>query len=138
MFEMESVVDLFKEMALKAPSQKNVDEMIALAKENFSIGEEVEIVGTSYIGKVTNFNTRTHGFYPGDRYPVFVKIIRILSPPSPNTAKIGDIFEYGIDQLTSMRMLEQTYNDYLNGIGPQSSSIQYLKCWKIWDTEKTN
>lgn len=59
-------------------------------------GKVVIIKGTGMSGIVTRLNTSTRGFYPGGRYPIYVKI---LTDNRTEHNSVGQTFEYDIDQL---------------------------------------
>lgn len=71
-------------------------EAIAFFEENK--GKDVLINGTSYEGTIHGLNTATNGFYPGNRYPIYVMITGSSNPIWEKS--VGSIFEYDIDQLT--------------------------------------
>lgn len=58
------------------------------------IGRECKIKCTSHTGVITGANTSDRGFYPGGRFPVYVKITA-----SGMDKAIGSTFEYGLDQI---------------------------------------
>lgn len=58
------------------------------------IGRTCKIKWTSHIGEIVGANTSDRGFYPGGRFPVYVKITA-----SGMEKAIGSTFEYGLDQI---------------------------------------
>lgn len=60
-------------------------------------GKTVSIKHTDMEGIVTNLNTKTRGFYPGDRYPIYVKINKDGRTGQYNA--MGSTFEYDLEQL---------------------------------------
>lgn len=58
------------------------------------IGRACKIKHTSHTGIITDVNTSDCGFYPGGRYPAYVKITE-----SGMKEAIGCTFEYGLDQI---------------------------------------
>lgn len=88
----DQVADLYKQIngaSEEGPSKEQVDFFI----ENQ--GKVVTIKGTSMTGLVERLNTSTRGFYPGSRYPIYVKILTDTRPVD----SVGRTFEYDIDQL---------------------------------------
>jgi hypothetical protein len=51
-------------------------------------------------GLVERLNTSTRGFYPGGRYPIYVKILTDTRPVD----SVGKTFEYDIDQLEVIKL----------------------------------
>jgi len=83
------LLKLVKEMHAKAPLSSEVQSSIALAiGAGYTITAPVVLAfDDAYeVGEVIGYNTRCHGFYDGERYPVIVEFAR-------------GTFEYGIDQL---------------------------------------
>ena len=98
--ESEKVADLYKQIngaREEGPSKEQVDFFL----ENR--GKVVAIKGTSMTGLVERLNTSTRGFYPGGRYPIYVKILTDTRPVD----SVGRTFEYDIDQLEVMELGEQ-------------------------------
>jgi len=97
--DWDSVKPLLEELKPKQGEEALLEEVLTLAKAKFSIGDMVEVKGTSYIGRVHGFNERLGGFYPGVRYPVLVRIIH----NDDNSARFnyvdGCVFEYDHKQL---------------------------------------
>ena len=96
----EKVADLYKQIngaSEEGPTKEQVDFFI----ENQ--GKVVTIKGTSMTGLVERLNTSTRGFYPGGRYPIYVKILTDTRPVD----SVGRTFEYDIDQLEVMELGEQ-------------------------------
>jgi hypothetical protein len=99
----------YKDWDDKLTKEEVVDEAKAYCQE----GDWVNVFSTSYIGKVVGFNERTSGFYPGDRYPVFIKIIKDISG-NKNGAE-GCTFEYGLYFVKKLDNLTELDDDYLFG-----------------------
>ena len=98
--DTEKVADLYKQIngaSEEGPTKEQVDFFI----ENQ--GKVVAIKGTSMTGLVERLNTSTRGFYPGGRYPIYVKILTDTRPVD----SVGRTFEYDIDQLEVMELGEQ-------------------------------
>ena len=93
----DEIRDLCKQIEGKAnaPSAEQVEWFYA--NEN----KEVEVIHTPHVGTVSQLNTSTNGFYPGGRYPVYVVITKSTMPEA-----IGEVFEYGIDQLKVLENIE--------------------------------
>ena len=108
----DQVADLYKQIngaSEEGPTKEQVDVFI----ENQ--GKVVTIKGTSMTGLVERLNTSTRGFYPGGRYPIYVKILTDERTNQFNA--IGKKLEYDIDQLEVMELGEQkwvmkSYNNY--------------------------
>lgn len=66
--------------------------------KHFPIGVTVKVLYTGYTGIVDSYNDRTSGFYPANRYPVYIKITHSEDPNFTEKA-VGRIFEYGFEQL---------------------------------------
>lgn len=58
------------------------------------IGRKCNIKLTTHKAVVLGPNTSEHGFYPGGRFPVYVRITHSSMPDA-----IGCKFEYGLDQI---------------------------------------
>ena len=98
--DTEKVADLYKQIngaSEEGPTKEQVDFFI----ENQ--GKVVTIKGTSMTGLVERLNTSTRGFYPGGRYPIYIKILTDIRPVD----SVGRTFEYDIDQLEVMDLGEQ-------------------------------
>ena len=98
--DTEKVADLYKQIngaSEEGPTKEQVDFFI----ENQ--GKVVAIKGTNMTGLVERLNTSTRGFYPGGRYPIYVKILTDTRPVD----SVGRTFEYDIDQLEVMELGEQ-------------------------------
>lgn len=91
---MQMSISLYKEMKQKEPSKKDVLSIVDQAKKQFPVDVTVDVKHTSHIGRVRGYNERTGGFYPGNRFPVFVEIIA-----SDMDRAIGHVFEYGLNDL---------------------------------------
>lgn len=103
------------EAMLKAAraSGKSIDELATLASsmewdekgpalhilinEEEIIGKKVSIKGTDYTGVIDRINKSTTGFYPGHRFPYYVKIDEGCGKAS------GQVFEYAEDQVVFER-----------------------------------
>lgn len=83
--------DLVKELTGKKTAGPSKE---ARAYFERNLNKRVKVLGTEHIGTITELNEAKGGFYPGSRYPIFVKI-----EESGNQAAIGDLFEYDLDQL---------------------------------------
>ena len=86
----EDVYKLFKD--LQGEKDAPTPEVIELVTS--WIGRTCKIKYTSHTGIITGANTSEHGFYPGGRFPVYVKITA-----SGMEKAIGSTFEYGLDQI---------------------------------------
>ena len=62
-----------------------------------NIGKPVKVLGTSYKGVIRSCNKAQGGFYPGVRYPVYVRITE--TDDARFQSIIGKSFEYGLDQI---------------------------------------
>lgn len=84
--------DLYKEFNVVegGPTQEAYDFFIA------NKGKLVQINGTNMYGYVKELNTSTRGFYPGYRYPIYVKICK---DERTEFSALGKTFEYSLDQL---------------------------------------
>lgn len=60
-------------------------------------GKRCAVRFTCYTGILTGLNTATSGFYPGSRYPFYVKITE--STDEKFSDAIGSSFQYGLDQI---------------------------------------
>lgn len=58
------------------------------------IGKPCKVKHTSHLGVVHGVNTSSSGFYPGSRFPVYVKITE-----SGMKDAVGSVFEYDLDQV---------------------------------------
>ncbi len=70
-------------------------EVVAFVENN--IDKPVKVLGTSYKAVIHACNKSSKGFYPGIRYPVYVKITETSDERFNNA--IGCIFEYGLEQI---------------------------------------
>lgn len=88
----EVLSDLYKNLTSKedgGPSQKDIDFF------NKHKGKKVKVKYTTHEGILYKLNTSTGGFYPGSRFPFYVKIT--------NEGKAqGCIFEYDAGQVELM------------------------------------
>ena len=87
-----AMADLYKSLTSKedgGPSQKDIDFF------NEHKGKKVKVKYTTHEGNLYKLNTSTGGFYPGSRYPFYVKIT--------NEGKAKDcVFEYDANQVELM------------------------------------
>lgn len=84
----DQLADLYKNLKSKndgGPSQADIDFF------NTNKGKTVKILYTSHVGILHELNTSTHGFYPGSRFPFYVKM---TAGPA-----VDSIFEYDRDQV---------------------------------------
>ena len=84
----DAIADLYKSLTSKedgGPSQEDIDFF------NEHKGKKVSIKHTTHIGHLIELNTSTGGFYPGSRFPFYVKM-------SEGKA-VGQIFEYDREQI---------------------------------------
>lgn len=84
----DQLADLYKEMNSKADGGPSAEARAFFEKHQ---GKPCTVTGTSHEGIVHKLNEATAGFYPGSRYPIYVKIT--------NGEAVGDVFEYGLDQV---------------------------------------
>ena len=95
----DQMADLYKQIkgaSEEGPTKEQIDFFI----ENQ--GKIVAIKGTNMSGLVERLNTSTRGFYPGGRYPIYVKILTDERTNHHNS--VGETFEYGIDQLEVIKI----------------------------------
>lgn len=86
------LADLYKSLTCKedgGPSQKDIDFF------NEHKGKKVKVKYTAHEGVLYELNMSRSGFYPGSRFPFYVKIT------SEGKAQ-GCIFEYDADQIELM------------------------------------
>lgn len=86
----DQVYQLFKD--LQGDRDAPTPEVIELV-ESWK-GKKCKIKYTSHIGEVVGPNTSDRGFYPGGRFPAYVKILK-----SGMESAVGQVFEYGLDQV---------------------------------------
>lgn len=79
----------------KGDSEPVPDDVVAFIESN--IGNPVNVMGTSYKGVIHSCNKAQGGFYPGIRYSVYVRIIE--TDNAKFQSAIGQVFEYGLDQI---------------------------------------
>ncbi len=87
-----TLADLYKNFTSKedgGPSQKDIDFF------NRHKGKKVKVKYTNHEGVLHQLNTSRSGFYPGSRFPFYVKIA------SEGKAQ-GCVFEYDADQVELM------------------------------------
>lgn len=87
----DSVYDLYKSLQ-NAGDAAPAPEIVKFIEDR--IGKPCKVKSTSHIGVVHGVNMASRGFYPGSRYPIFVKITE-----STHERAIGDVFEYELDQV---------------------------------------
>lgn len=90
---------LKKELQPQHDEEKLLEGILHSVKQKFSVGQIVTIKDTGYTGVVTGFNECLGGFYPGVRYPIFVKITKSEDPNFERA--VGCIFEYSENQVKS-------------------------------------
>lgn len=71
-----------------APSQELIDYV------NSIVNRKCKIKATSHKGIIVRANLSTCGFYPGGRYPAYVRITE-----SGMEKAIGNTYEYSLDQI---------------------------------------
>ncbi len=86
----DDVYKLYKD--LQGNKDAPTPEVIELV--NSWVGRTCKIKWTSHIGEIVGANTSDRGFFPGGRYPVYVKITA-----SGMENAVGSTFEYGLDQI---------------------------------------
>jgi hypothetical protein len=75
---------------------RELHEVLAKAEKDFPIETLVLVKYTPYKGVVHGYNKMLGGFYPGVRYPVFVKI----TDDGDGLHKVvGQVFEYSLEYL---------------------------------------
>ena len=87
----DGIIDFAKALNKDAPNPPT-QEVIDLVTS--WIGKPCKVKYTTHRGVVHGVNRSAHGFYPGGRSPVYVKVTESTEPDS-----IGTIFEYGLDQV---------------------------------------
>ena len=97
MFADEATLRLMKELRPKNGEQARLDEILTYCRERFPLNAEVVVLGTSYTGKISGYNTRTGGFYPGERYPIYITIESTSNTRFDDA--VGCTFEYGYEQI---------------------------------------
>jgi len=70
-------------------------EVVTFVESN--IGKSVNVLHTAYKGVIHSCNKSQRGFYPGVRFPVYVRITETGN--SKFEKAIGSVFEYGLDQI---------------------------------------
>lgn len=60
-------------------------------------GKNCKLKHTNYNGVIDSLNTSTSGFYPGSKYPIYVKITK--SNDKKYDHVVGNVFEYNLDQI---------------------------------------
>lgn len=92
--DLEQLADLYKsinKVVCGGPSQEAID-WFEVNKDKM-----VNIKNTDMEGRVKKLNTSTRGFYPGDRYPIYVEITKDDRTDEYNA--VGNTFEYDLEQL---------------------------------------
>ena len=79
----------------KGDNEPVPDDVVAFIESN--IGNPVKVMGTSYKGVIHSCNKAQGGFYPGIRYPVYVRITE--TDDAIFECAIGQVFEYELDQI---------------------------------------
>lgn len=87
----------FDELKPRSNEEKELEKALAEVTAIFKVGDIVRVKDTSYIGVIHRFNTSLGGFYPGVRYPIFVKITKSEDPKWATVA--GSVFEYELNQV---------------------------------------
>lgn len=129
---MENIINLYKEMRHECISlpKNTLEETLNKAKELFPIGSVVNVIGTTYVGEVVQYNERDFGFYPGYRYPVYVKII--YATRDPHNA-VGMTFEYSLDNICHADSIEIAYADvFLNNPPRFQNNKEYMSYYNDW------
>jgi hypothetical protein len=86
--EVGQVYDLYKEMNSKSDGGPSPQARAFFEKNQ---GKKCKVKFTSHEGIVHRLNESTSGFYPGGRFPIYVKIT--------NGEAAGQVFEYDLDQV---------------------------------------
>ena len=94
----ESIKPLMEELRPKCGEEKQLETVLAIARQLFPIGAHIKVKNTGYTAKVVRYNTNLGGFYPGVRYPIIVKITHSNDFKFRKGA-VGSTFEYTTDQL---------------------------------------
>lgn len=84
---VDKVADVYKIVSKEVGGPSK--EAIAFFEANK--GKTCKVLYTNHIGIIHGLNTSTAGFYPGSRYPIYVKIT--------SASAEGSIFEYELNQL---------------------------------------
>lgn len=72
----------------------------AIAFFNANKGKKCSIKYTDYIGEIVKLNTSDGGFYPGNRFPIYVKILESTNGKYPEA--VGQVFEYDLPQIQTL------------------------------------
>lgn len=93
------VVSFYKKLySIDVEKHVQEAELSAILHEpEFNLGDCVCVTHTSYVGTVVGYNRRYGGFYPGIRYPYFIRIDISGSPHFQEA--VGQIFEYSAERL---------------------------------------
>lgn len=129
---MENILNLYKEMRQEFDNlPKNIlEETLSKAKESFPIGSIINVIGTTYVGEVVRYNERQSGFYPGYRYPIYVKIIHATHDPHN---AVGMTFEYSLDNVNHTDLCEIAYVDvFLNDPPRFPENEEYMTHYNDW------
>jgi hypothetical protein len=97
--EWDSLKLLYSELRPTAGEPTRLQEKLAFAKQEFPIDAIVKVKYTSYKGVVTGYNMTLGGFYPGERYPVYVKILDDGELGGGLHKVVGETFEYSCECL---------------------------------------
>jgi hypothetical protein len=94
--DLDQVCELVKSLSNSSdrPSDEDIQKIFAEAQRRFKPRDLVKIDHTDYVGTIAGYNTSTGGFYPGWRFPVYVKI-----DGSCFEDKESRTFEYVLDQV---------------------------------------
>lgn len=99
--DWDKIKPLFEQLKSQPTEEKELEKVLALVTAVFKVGDIVHVKGTSYIGVIHGFNTSLGGFYPGVRYPIFVKITKSENPKRANVP--GSVFEYDLSQVVHFK-----------------------------------
>jgi hypothetical protein len=93
----ESVLNFVKSLGPKPGEAEQLAVLLQLARERYPVGTPVKVLWTQYTGVVYGHNERLGGFYPGVRYPIYVRITATGNPKFEEA--VGKVYEYGMDQM---------------------------------------
>ena len=99
--DWDKIKPLFEQLKPQSNEEKELEILLAEVTAVFKVGDIVHVKGTSYIGVIHGFNTSLGGFYPGVRYPIFVKITKSENPKRANVP--GSVFEYDLTQVVHFK-----------------------------------
>lgn len=97
----ESVLNLVKALGPKPGEAEQLAALLQIARERYPVGAPVKVLWTSYTGVVHGHNERLGGFYPGVRYPIYVRITACEDEKFQKA--VGSVFEYGMDQMEAIQ-----------------------------------